>query len=180
MSSVELNSAVKYRVAYFSCIVCLIIGLTCAEAELAAHHRSEPSASYVIFKRRDRDFDVQDVKVTVELARTQREIFRGLMFRDHLGECRGMLFLFDREQALGFWMKNTLIPLDIIFISEQLEIVSVKTGVPPCKGNPCPVYRSEKPAKYVVEVNAGFVEKHGIARGGRVEMNIDADRMSMP
>jgi uncharacterized membrane protein (UPF0127 family) len=140
---------------------------------------SGPSA-YVVFKRPGIKIGGRDIRVHVELARTLREISRGLMFREQLRENHGMLFLFHTEQPLGFWMKNTLIPLDIIFISEELEVISAQTRVPPCKQDPCPVYRSEEPAKFVMEVNAGFVEKHGISQGNQVEIKIDSDRVTMP
>ena len=151
------------------CLICFAVGLD--EGNLRARDDAgvaskvgadcQPAAfpTAVIFKRSDKDSVEHNVRVDVELARTHREISRGLMFRAHLCENQGMMFLFHTEQPLGFWMKNTLIPLDIIFISEKLEVISAQTRVPPCKQDPCPVYRSEKPAKFVVEVNAGFVEK---------------------
>ncbi len=83
---------------------------------------------------------------------------------------RGMLFVFSSEQAQRFWMKNTFISLDILFISKDFKIVSMVTHAPPCKRDPCPVYRSKKSVIYVLEVKAGFVEKHQIKEGGTVEI----------
>ncbi len=82
-----------------------------------------------------------------------------------------MLFVFSAERVQRFWMKNTFIPLDILFISTDFKIVSMVTHVPPCKRDPCPVYRSQKSVIYMLEVNAGFVEKHQIKAGGTVEIS---------
>jgi uncharacterized membrane protein (UPF0127 family) len=108
-----------------------------------------------------------EVEVPVEVASTQAERQKGLMFRSSLEG--GMLFIFEGEQNLGFWMKNTLIPLDMIFINSGFEIVKIHTAVP-CEEDPCPIYNSEAPALYVVEVNAGFAKENGIDIGDSVEI----------
>lgn len=144
-----------------------------------SHQQIAQSSAHVVFKRSDTRPGLQDINIVVELASTQQEMSRGLMFREHLDENRGMLFLFDSEQPLGFWMKNTLIALDIIFIDEDFKIISAHKRVPPCRRDPCPVYGSGEPAKFVVEVNAGFVERYGISEGGRVEIKFDADGQSV-
>ena len=111
------------------------------------------------------------VDVQVEIAQSPEELQQGLMHRESLGEQEGMLFLFGTEQPLDFWMKNTLIPLDIIFVNSEFEIVSVRTAVP-CEADPCPLYSSGRAAQYVVEVNAGFAEDQGIHIGDRIELRI--------
>ena len=92
------------------------------------------------------------------------------MFREKLEENEGMLFIFDDEKQVSFWMKNTLIPLDMIFINKNLEIVSVKTAVP-CEKDPCQVYESSKPVKFVIEANAGFAFKNRIDVGDKLVPN---------
>lgn len=104
--------------------------------------------------------------IVVDVAQTQDEKSLGLMFRDHLDEDKGMIFLFDKDQELSFWMKNTLIPLDMIFINNNYEIVDIQTAIP-CERNPCEHYDSF--AQYVLEVNAGYSEKHNIQVGDKVE-----------
>jgi uncharacterized membrane protein (UPF0127 family) len=65
-------------------------------------------------------------------------------------------------------MKNTLIPLDMIFIDSSFKIIDIKENVPPCKQEECPSYPSREPAQYVLEVNAGFVQEKGIKLGDRL------------
>src|SRR3989338_3158581 len=88
----------------------------------------------------------EKTKVNVEIADDAKERATGLMFREFLGDDSGMLFVFDDENARNFWMKNTLIPLDIIFISKGFEIVDIKYAEP-CKEDPCASYSPVKPAK---------------------------------
>ena len=95
---------------------------------------------------------------TVELALNHPERMRGLMFREALPDDHGMLFVFEREQPLAFWMKNTLIPLDILYFDDALRLVSVSADTPPCRTPYCPNYPSARPARYVLELNAGHAE----------------------
>jgi uncharacterized membrane protein (UPF0127 family) len=99
------------------------------------------------------------VEVAVELAVTPAERSRGLMYRKHLGESDGMLFLFEREQPQSFWMHNTYIPLDMIFIREDLTVLGVVENAEPETDSSRNVPGS---SRYVLEVNAGFARKHGI------------------
>ncbi len=102
--------------------------------------------------------------VQVELARTPAERSRGLMERTQLGADAGMLFLFDETSAHAFWMKNTLIPLDLIFIGEDGRVVGVVARAIPGDLSP----RSAGGAsRYVLEVNGGWTEAHGVAAGDR-------------
>ena len=107
------------------------------------------------------------IKVNVEIADDNSERMQGLMFRKDLDENSGMLFVFDNDGYYPFWMKNTLIPLDIIFIGKDMEIVDIKNAQP-CNEYPCTSYKSSKPAKYVLEVNYGFAAKNNIKVGNKV------------
>ncbi len=111
-------------------------------------------------------------KIKVELAETVQEQREGLMYREELPENEGMLFVYAPGAAPNFWMKNTLIPLDMLFISSDKTINKIHTNVPPCPpewGNDCPNYGSNAQSQYVLEVNAGYTEKHGIEVGDLVE-----------
>ena len=106
--------------------------------------------------------------VFLEVADNEDEMIRGLMFRKNLPWNLGMLFVFYNDAPRTFWMKNTLIPLDMIFVDSNLKIMDIKQNVPPCaQGDECPVYPSKEPAQYVLEVNAGFVRESGIKIGDR-------------
>jgi uncharacterized membrane protein (UPF0127 family) len=108
--------------------------------------------------------------VKVEMAETPDEISRGLMYRRDLGSDKGMIFVFDEEKIHSFWMENTLIPLDMIWISGDLKIVRTESAVP-CGKTACRIYNEVTPSKYVVEVNAGYVDKKGLKIGEKVELS---------
>lgn len=107
--------------------------------------------------------------VTAELAVTDAERARGLMFRKSLLPEEGMLFVFDREDYYGFWMKNTLISLDIIWLDKNKIIVHIEKNVPPCSKDPCPSYEPNFPSSYVLELQAGSVERIGLKLGDRLD-----------
>ena len=82
------------------------------------------------------------------------------MFRDQMAADHGMLFIHDREEMQAYWMKNTVIALDILYFDSQRRLVSQQRDVPPCSaGDMCPPYPSGGPARYVLELNAGQAEK---------------------
>jgi len=108
----------------------------------------------------------QDITIDIEIANSPEEHAQGLMQRKSLPENSGMLFVFEEPHTLSFWMKDTYIPLDIIFIDENLNIINItKNTTPLFEGT----YSSEAPAKYVVEVNAGFSEQHNIVPGNPIK-----------
>jgi uncharacterized membrane protein (UPF0127 family) len=104
-------------------------------------------------------------RVRLELALTDEEKQLGLMFRDSLPADRGMLFIFEADGPLQFWMKNTFIPLDFVWVSASGQVVDVRANVPPCRADPCPGYDSSKPARAVLEVNSAFAAAHGVRPG---------------
>lgn len=109
------------------------------------------------------------VRINAEIADDNNEIKKGLMFRKNLGEKEGMLFMFTNEEHQTFWMKNTLIPLDIIFIDKSLKIIDIKNAAP-CKEEPCPLHKSSGPAMYALEVNGNFSVKNSIKIGDKVKI----------
>ena len=112
----------------------------------------------------------QDFKV--EIADTAAKKTLGLMNRENLPQDSGMLFIVEDESKKSFWMKNTLIPLDIIFINSNLEIVKIQKNAQPCKTIACGTYSSEKSAKYVVEINGGLSDKLEIKEGQKIQLNL--------
>jgi len=111
---------------------------------------------------------IKDNCFRVELAITPAEHARGLMFREHLDEDKGMLFIFENEGRHAFWMKNTLIPLDIIWIDENKEVVFISGNAQPCKEGFCPAITPSKDAKYVLELNANTTGSIGLSIGDNV------------
>jgi uncharacterized membrane protein (UPF0127 family) len=103
-------------------------------------------------------------RVAVEVARTARQIERGLMHRQHLPPDSGMLFLLRRDKIQTFWMKNTLIPLDMIFVAGSMDVVGVVENAEPKTMTSRHVSR---PSQYVVEVNGGWARAHGVGVGAR-------------
>jgi len=99
---------------------------------------------------------------TLEIAHTKASRARGLMERDAMPECHGMIFVFDRERPLNFWMKNTRIPLDILYLDASGRIVSVHQMKPYDTRTQT---TSARPAKYAVELNAGEAKRAGVKPG---------------
>ncbi|MBD3363314.1 DUF192 domain-containing protein [Candidatus Dojkabacteria bacterium] len=101
----------------------------------------------------------ENINITAEIANNEKSRARGLMHRKKLDEDRGMLFIFPKEQNLSFWMKDTYIPLDIIFLDENKQITTIHQDSKPLDTG---TYKSQYPSKYALEVNAGFCEKYTI------------------
>lgn len=105
------------------------------------------------------------IPLAIEIADDPQERETGLMYRETMPEDQGMLFVFDSEVPLTFWMKNTLIPLDMVFLDAEKKIVHIARDVPPCQADPCPLVPSQGSAQYVIETNAGWTAKQGILVG---------------
>lgn len=110
--------------------------------------------------------------ITAELAVTDEERQRGLMFREKLLFDQGMLFVFEEEDFYSFWMKNTLIYLDMIWLDKDRRIVHIARNVPPCSADPCPSYSPERPGLYVLELAAGAADRFGLKLFDRLEFVI--------
>lgn len=103
-----------------------------------------------------------DVPVTVEVAATPGQQSLGLMYRKELGASAGMLFVFDTSVEHPFWMKNTVLPLDMIFLGDDRKVVGIVKDAVPFTTTSRTV---GVPSRYVLEVNAGFSEKHHVKTG---------------
>ena len=101
----------------------------------------------------------------VEVARTEEKRALGLMFRTALPEDRGMLFIFEQAGLHRFWMKNTLIPLDMVWMDERKRIIHIEYQVPPCKLDPCAVYGPSADSLYVLEVISGVASREKLRPG---------------
>jgi len=112
--------------------------------------------------------------IDVEVVTNEEERIRGLQHRQSLGETEGMLFVFPQEAKHAFWMKETYIPLDIIWLDYAKRIVHIEENVKPCRIRPCPTYHPSENALYTLEVNAGYVEKMGWKVGDIAEFHLKA------
>jgi uncharacterized protein len=104
-------------------------------------------------------------KIDIEIADDEATRNKGLMFRRSMADTLGMLFVFEDSQPRNFWMENTYIPLDIIFVSEKHEIINIQKDAVPFSEASIP---SEGNAQYVIEVNAGFTANNGLKPGDRI------------
>ena len=106
------------------------------------------------------------VQIDIEIAETSVDMGIGLMFRRSMPEKAGMLFIYQRPHPMAFFMRNTYIPLDIIFVDENGQILSIHKVTKTLSDELIPSYKA---TKYVVEVNAGFCEKYGVAAGDYID-----------
>lgn len=104
----------------------------------------------------------------VELSETPEQKSQGLMFREKLDLNKGMLFIFKKEGIYPFWMKNTLISLDIIWIDKNKEVVFISQDVEPCSINECKSIIPDKKALYVLEINKGLSDEIGLTIGSKL------------
>ncbi|MBI2671974.1 DUF192 domain-containing protein [Candidatus Woesearchaeota archaeon] len=107
----------------------------------------------------------------VELAVTDEEKTAGLMYRPYLEKNNGMLFIYDDENIRSFWMKNTLIPLDLIWINKNNQVVFIKENAQPCNES-CDIITLDKKAKYVLEINSGKIKELGIRLNEEIKILI--------
>jgi uncharacterized membrane protein (UPF0127 family) len=114
----------------------------------------------------------EDHKFEVVIADTSEERARGLMNRESLGENSGMLFVYDEEENRSFWMKNTTIPLDIIFLDSNFEVINIEAAdpEPDTRDDDLQRYRSERPAQYVLEINQNRSEEIGLEKGSKMSL----------
>ncbi|MCK5332585.1 DUF192 domain-containing protein [Candidatus Parcubacteria bacterium] len=101
----------------------------------------------------------------VEIANTYQKREKGLINRENMLSDSGMLFIFTRKGNHNFWMKNTLIPLDIIWIDENMKIIYIEKNAQPCNVEPCETFGPNQKAKYVLEINGGLVGEMEIEVG---------------
>ena len=102
---------------------------------------------------------------SLEVVRTPEEQAQGLMFRESLPERTGMLFPFTDKGVHHFWMKNTMIPLDMVWMDPEGKVIFVSANTPPCKADPCPSYGPDSPAASVLEIAGGNAARENISVG---------------
>ena len=139
------------------------LGLMVFAAGLHAFCRASERDKFV------RVFFPRGGSIMAELAVTEAERARGLMFREKVQADQGMLFVFEEEGIQSFWMKNTLVPLDILWLGRDRRVIYIAADVPPCEADPCPSYGPNIPVAFVLELKAGECRVRGIQPGDRLE-----------
>lgn len=117
----------------------------------------------------------EDTEFSVEIADTPEERATGLMNRKNLSENSGMLFVYKKEDERSFWMKNTSIPLDIIFLDSNLEVINIEAADPEpnTSDSDLRTYRSEEPAQYVLEINQNRSEEISLEKGSKIGLGLE-------
>ena len=108
--------------------------------------------------------------IAAEIADTLERIAYGYMFRPEVGEQDGMVFVFPEPGVHNFWMKNTLVPLDIIWMDQTRAIFHIQAATPPCRADPCPGYGPLHATSYVLELRAGTAAREGLKAGDRLSI----------
>ena len=111
-------------------------------------------------------------RVQAELADTPQKRARGLMLRERLASDAGMLFVFEEAGEWSFWMKNTKVALDILWLGADKRIVYVEENVPICQKDPCPEYKPNKDALYALELPAGSVKREKLTKGMKLAFDL--------
>jgi uncharacterized protein len=145
-----------------------LFGLALFAAMFSGEVRGEKVISRACFK---------DVCFKLEIARTPQERIKGLMFRRDLGADQGMFFIFEKKGRHDFWMKNTFLPLDIIWIADDSgKVVDIWENAAPCLEDSCPSFEPKADADYVLEINGGIARKIGLGVGDTVVLSKDEVR----
>jgi uncharacterized membrane protein (UPF0127 family) len=108
-----------------------------------------------------------DFGFNIEYAITPQQRVKGLMGKENLNKDEAMLFVFPEQGIYGFWMKNMLIPIDIIWMDKDLKITHIENNVPPCAIDPCVSYKPSIPSQYVLEIQAGLSQEMNIKIGDK-------------
>ncbi len=148
-------------------LMLLIVAGVCSTAKITSARRLRYDIVPITLVSQQERFIIE-----AEVAGSPLERDRGLMRRRQLPRYAGMLFVFEDEGMRSFWMKNTLIPLDIIFVSQDLKIVHIAQYATPCEQSPCEKYDSIYPAKYVLEINGGLSKQIGLVPGDYIELDL--------
>ena len=151
------------RASFLALAAATAIG--CAKPQRAALSPSSATATAATIATGARIVFPDRSAVSVEIASDPETRTQGLMYRDRLPDGVGMIFLFPTTDEYPFWMKNTLIPLDMVWIDEAHRIVHIAHDVPPCKADPCPDYPPKARARAVLELAGGVAAKHQLKDG---------------
>jgi len=155
-----MNFSFHFKKYLFLSLIILNAGLAAAVAAACASHKLE-TATFSITRA-----DSTPVEITVEIARTDEEKTQGLMYRKKLPDGQGMIFIYDRDQQMSFWMKNTLIPLSIAFIASDGTIIEIRDMQPLDLSS----VRSSRSVRYALETPQGWFDRAGVKPGDVINL----------
>ncbi len=108
--------------------------------------------------------------IEIDIADSPETRSKGLMFVKELGKNKGMFFVFGEDGFHSFWMKNTFIPLDIIWINADMKVVHIEKNIQPCQNDPCPSYSTIRRSRYALEVNSGTADEESLSIGDCIRL----------
>ena len=129
-------------------------------------------ATFLLFYKKSGKVCFENNCFNVEIADNYSTLTKGLMYRKDLPKNQGMLFIFPKEDIYSFWMKNTLIPLDIIWLNKNKEVIFMAKSAQPCARANCPSIVPDGLASYALELNAGSADKIGLGLGDRIDFSL--------
>ncbi len=152
--------------------VIFLLSLFILEGTSKGDYRNNDSKyqSNIVVKIKDKSF-------LMDIAKTSKERKLGLMYKESLDSNKGMIFIYNKEKKHPFWMKNTMIPLDIIWLNKSKQVVYISKNTQPCKQNDCLGIKPNRRAIYVLEINANLSDKLGLSIGDLIEFD---DLLSQP
>lgn len=155
------------RKVIFIFVTCLLLG-ACSPGGRASGDDRNASRQKIVFSP-------SGLMLFAEKAETDAQRQKGLMGRRHLEDQEGMIFYFDQTDRHGFWMFNTLIPLAVVFINEELVVVDVQYMEPCSSPSPedCTVYTASKPSRMAIEINQETARRYGIGSGDKIRLEGD-------
>lgn len=167
-STIKSKTTPKYKQLGVILVIIVFVGFFLFKDVL---FNNEPEVEYYNFTKEGElifadSLGNQKIKIDIEIADTEYELQLGLMNRKDMKEDQGMLFIFPRQEIRSFWMRNTLISLDMLFVNDKKKIVTIQKNTKVLSDQS---YRSNEPALYVVEVLAGFTDRHNIQVGDIVD-----------
>lgn len=158
------------RVEIMIIAVTIALWTGCKPADQSAAYQPSPATESESAVERPHLLTPSGERIELEIARSDQQRARGLMFRESLPPNHGMLFVFPVSEQHGFWMKNTFIALDMLWLDERGTITEIQPDIQPCFSDPCPTYAPDSPGLYVLELAAGEADRLGLVEGDRLEL----------
>jgi uncharacterized membrane protein (UPF0127 family) len=156
----------------FKTLAAVPLALLLLAGDPAAGRRGEPKGPFAVAPNGHR--------FLLEIAAKREQRAYGYMHRSRVDRGEGMLFIFPESDFHSFWMKNCLVPLDILWLGDDMGVVYLEHDVPPCLKDPCPGYPPMSKARYVLEIRAGMAKKSGLQVGERIHLEgIDLEKIEV-